>query len=162
MGSKKKARNKQNPSPKKNAKTALSPTPKKKPINSVDPHAYKNLCPAWRFRFVDGGGKWAITDELLPEIIKDRLKNFETTKWSEIESQMTGGKDRHKKHHSMEISDLPKDARERWKSCNLQYIDTVFRFRFGSKIRVWGIREFNVFKPVWWDPEHTVFPTEPD
>ena len=142
---------------KKKAKTSHSPSVTKQASNMADPHAYKDQFPAWRFRFMDDGGDWPITEELLPAIIRKRLKGFETTKWSEIEAQLSGG---HKKHHSHEIVSLSKPARERWEYLNLNF-DTVFRFRFGSRLRLWGIRQNNVFKPVWWDTEHQVYPTEP-
>jgi hypothetical protein len=151
----------------KGPKTFEVPSPTKKASNVEDPHAYKGQFPAWRFKHIDEGGEWAITEEVLPDIIKNRLKVFETTKWSEIEAQLTSdGKHkkkskRHKKHHSQDVTSLSKEAQDRWKKRKINY-DTVFRFRFGGTLRLWGVRENNVFKPVWWDIDHTVYPTEPN
>lgn len=145
----------------KQAKNVANPSPSKQASHIENPHAYKQQRPAWRFRYIDEDGDWAITDDLLPEIIRVRLKEFEKIRWEEIEAQTTGTKRRHRKHHSQDVSSLCKKAQMRWADLKINY-DTVFRFRFGSTIRLWGVRENAVFKPVWWDLKHEVYPTEPD
>ena len=152
----KRPRTARNPRPRKKAKSAFNPKLTKQAATIVDPHSYKDQCPAWRFRFVDEEGPWAITGEQLTIIIRDHLKGIETTTWSEIENQVAGG---HKRNHSQDVATLSKIARNRWNDLKLDY-DTVFRFRFGSRKRLWGVRSQNVFKPVWWDTDHSVYPTE--
>jgi len=36
----------------------------------------------------------------------------------------------------------------------------MYAIRLSGKKRVWGIREGRLFSLVWWDPEHTVGPSE--
>jgi hypothetical protein len=43
----------------------------------------------------------------------------------------------------------------------LDDLDELFRFRLGNKPRLWGIIHEGVFFPVWWDPEHKIYPTDP-
>ena len=43
----------------------------------------------------------------------------------------------------------------------LDDLDDLFRFRLGNKPRLWGVIHEGVFYPVWWDPEHKVYPTDP-
>lgn len=82
--------------------------------------------------------------------------------WGEIESDTTGGKNRHKKHHFHEVDRLPKCAQDRL----LHHLDesytNLFRLRYGGTQRVWGVRERAAFRLLWLDLDHKVYPTEKD
>jgi len=43
-----------------------------------------------------------------------------------------------------------------------QYADEIYRFRLGNKRRLWGFRILNAFETLWYDPEHNIYPTDPD
>jgi len=108
----------------------------------------------WVFSALDENGPWgrsklsgfSIWDDILPKI-----QNFETMTWSEIESN---------KHlnHSVGVDSLCKEARERIFYLKLG-VDELFRFRLTGKQRLWGIRDRERFKILWWDPEHEVCPS---
>jgi hypothetical protein len=79
--------------------------------------------------------------------------------WREIENMTTGG---HKMHHGQELKRVTRKAKrdaER-KKLGETFGDEIFRFRLGSKRRLWGFRKERTFHVVWWDPEHKVYPTE--
>jgi hypothetical protein len=84
-------------------------------------------------------------------------------KWSEIESQRTGGRNRHRKHHSQQISCIEATAQSDLNRLKLSEIfgDELFRFRLSGEQRLWGFRNGRVFHVLWWDPGHDVYPTEP-
>lgn len=85
--------------------------------------------------------------------------------WAEIERQTTGGRGgRHRKHHSMEISTLKKDAQDYIANAGLDEIfgDEIFRFRLSGERRLWGFRTGRLFHAVWWDPEHAVYKVTKD
>jgi hypothetical protein len=42
----------------------------------------------------------------------------------------------------------------------LDDFDELFRFRLGTMRRLWGIVDDEVFYPVWWDPDHKVYPQD--
>lgn len=79
--------------------------------------------------------------------------------WHEIHDQRTGGKDRHKKHHSQSWDSLCAEAQTRWVEIERDE-DELFRFRAGGTGRVWGYRSGQVFFVVWWDPEHKIYPLD--
>jgi len=88
------------------------------------------------------------------------MSEFQKLTWSELFAQRTGGKERHKKHHDMDVCDLEPEAFDRWCEIGLDEYDTAFRFRLGNKPRLWGYRIHAKFYLVWWDPTHKIYPTE--
>lgn len=81
-------------------------------------------------------------------------------KWSEIISQTTGKKKRRKKNHSQAYSSICLEAQKRWRHIERPE-DELFRVRYGSAGRIWGVRTGSLFSVVWWDPNHKIYPTEP-
>lgn len=81
--------------------------------------------------------------------------------WEEVEQDLTNNG---KKHHSMPIDSLPRSAKNRIRD-RFPHFDEVeeelFRFRLGSRRRLWGFRSGHVFRLLWWDENHKVYPTEP-
>jgi hypothetical protein len=71
--------------------------------------------------------------------------------WGAIESNR-------KKNHSVEVGSLCKEAQERIHELKLG-VDELFRFRLTGKQRLWGIRDRERFKILWWDPDHEVCPS---
>lgn len=92
-------------------------------------------------------------------IIHPTFKQFEQLTWQEVDqfSSDTG----HKMHHGHEVGDLIAEAQDRWRELNLEEYDSVFRFRLGGqKRRAWGFIVQAHFHFVWWDREHSIYPTE--
>ena len=92
-------------------------------------------------------------------MIRPKLHEFESMTWGEIETATTGGKERHKAHHEMETYVLSPAAQKRLAEIKLDTFDALFRFRFDGRKRLWGIRDQHIFRLVWYDPDHTVYPT---
>ena len=93
-------------------------------------------------------------------VIHPPFQKFAELTWQEIDqcSSDTG----HKMHHGHEVGDLIGEAQERWRQLNLEEYDSVFRFRLsGQKRRAWGFIVQAHFHFVWWDREHSIYPTEP-
>lgn len=107
--------------------------------------------PSWRFSTVDLGGPFAWPKGDGAELrILEKLHNFDSMSWAEIE-----GPD----HHAIEVDCLSKDASKRLAEIKQDDITEVFSFHFSGKPRVIGIRDRNVVKLLWWDPEHQVCPS---
>lgn len=79
--------------------------------------------------------------------------------WAEIDrlSSDTG----HKMHHNMEVDVIVEEAQYRLIELD-KYPDVIFRFRLGNKPRLWGFRTLANFEVLWFDPEHEIYPTEPN
>lgn len=94
--------------------------------------------------------EWTLT-------IRPAFDSFEKLTWGEIDglSSDTG----HKLHHGHEIGDLIEEAQERWRYLNLEQYDSVFRFRLGNMPRAWGFIVQSHFYFVWWDRNHSIYPT---
>ncbi len=91
--------------------------------------------------------------------IRSTMIEMSALYWSEIYSQTTGSKERHKKHHSQSWDTICEEAQNRWIEID-RGEDELFRFRTGARSRIWGYREGHVFYVVWWDPDHQIYPTE--
>lgn len=144
-----------------------SPYEKKEVRSQKDPGSIMGQMVVWTVDGADLEGKWSWgadrewTAHDWAGEIEPNLYEFSNLKWSEVCAQTTGTKDRHFKHHSMQITDIVGEAQNRWAHLDLDQFPEAFRFRLGGKKRLWGYRIKATFHVVWWDPEHMIYPTEP-
>lgn len=111
---------------------------------------------AWRFSGRDGGGPYswdALSDPSKFKVVLERLHEFETKQWAEI---LAAG------CHPIEVGRLCKDAQTRLGEIERDDLDDLMAFRISGPERVWAIREQNIMRVLWWDPEHQVYPVEKD
>lgn len=120
--------------------------------------------PFFCFRYVDRASKnqWAFAPtEADSKTLLTFLCEMAALTWREIEQQTSGGR---RKHHDQAFESIAtgaqKDATR--KRLDRTFGDTLFRFRLGSRARLWGFRDGRVFHVVWWDWDHKVYPTEPN
>jgi hypothetical protein len=130
------------------AKHLLNPQPIKRP-KWRDPEI-DGLPLAWRFSGCDRGGpfSWAELTDKFKEAI-ERLHEFETKSWDEI---IRSGS------HPIAVSDIEKPARDRLVQIKQDDIDELMSFRIDGKKRIWCIKDGNIMRVLWWDPEHAVCP----
>lgn len=113
---------------------------------------YEGQFPLWAFRVVDLGGPWcwsALGSDSLRDVLQ-RMKEMETMTWHAITEQ-TGS-------HSIEVTRLSKDARDRLVDIQQDDVDQVYSLRVTGRRRIFGIRDGGVLRILWWDPEHQVCP----
>ncbi len=60
----------------------------------------------------------------------------------------------------MEIAKLSAEARQRLVELRQDDVDELFSLRMTGRRRVWGFREANVLRFLWWDPDHQVCPVD--
>jgi hypothetical protein len=115
--------------------------------------------PMFSFARVDTayGGEWGWTMEDAERIL-DFLRTVSQSKWHELMA-MTAG--RHKRHHWQPVKSLDDPAKDRLAQLHWD-MDDIFRFRSSGKERLWGFIDGDLFYPIWWDPNHRVYPTEPN
>ena len=119
-----------------------------------DPDSYQREPPVWKIDIFDVEGPWGkcgldpahVWADIVP-----KLKNFESMKWSDIVA-------RKDLNHSVSIDSLTKEAKDRVLKLRLD-VSELFRFRLTGKQRLWGIRDRNIFRILWWDPEHLICPS---
>lgn len=101
---------------------------------------------------MEGPFGWsAFSIQVLEEVLKPKLTNFETMTWGEIEGRQ---------NHAIPRYQLSREAERRLVEINLDYVEEVFSLRIRGKERVIGVRDKDVFKFLWWDPEHKVCPSK--
>jgi hypothetical protein len=138
----------------KTPKRGQNPSIKKEVRKSFDYIDFKNENPAWQINTIDTGGEWGwhkITNYDIEREVYPKLKSFETMTWHEIER---GGS------HSQPINSLCPDAQKRLRELQNEDIDELFSLRLTGKKRIWGIIDRNILKILWWDPDHTICPSD--
>lgn len=111
-----------------------------------------------RFSFAryDTGYPSAATTRAGEEPFRDiaiRLREFEGMTWGQLKRAQQG-----KLFHDEELCDLYQASRDRLVALRADDVERLWRFRLGSRQRLWGFFEAGVFEILWWDPEHEVRP----
>ncbi len=85
--------------------------------------------------------------------IGEHLRTFQNRTWSDIDSH-------HDRDHAIAVNLLKPQAIERLQEIHQDDIDVLWSFHFSGLQRLWGIRELNMVKVLWWDPDHQVYETK--
>jgi len=137
---------------KKNPKANYQPTTNKEATHTKNPEGYQNQFIAWHFECMDTSGSWPCDISTLHNI-KDRLHAYEKLKWLEL----TGSS------HPLPIDKIIAKAQRRLTDLGYGDYETVYQLDIKngqSKQRLWGLRVENIFKILWWDPKHEIYPVE--
>ncbi len=122
-----------------------------------------NLLMEWdnNFADLDGVWSWGIKRDWGEHNWKNTLMPFlsemEKLYWCDIKTQTASG---HKKHHSMDLDSIVKEAQERLVEIKQDDNDKLFRFRISGTKRLWGVIHGPRFYILWYDPTHQIYPTE--
>ncbi|MBC7873326.1 MAG: hypothetical protein H7Y01_04980 [Ferruginibacter sp.] len=135
------------------AKTAAEPTKTPRVGDSVN---FWQLRPVWSFSQLDFYAEVGGWIHLQPEdrdALLARFRDWEKMTWAEILSE---GR---KQNHSIFVSKCSDKAQERLEHLKLDDLEELMSLRVSSRARVIGIRVREVFRILWWDPEHAVCPS---
>lgn len=101
---------------------------------------------------LDGDWGWnAVTPDELRRIAGE-MKSLESMRWVDIEKR--------KHTHDMPVAAICSEARARLRRIKNDDVDHISQLQIGKKGRLFGIRQEHVFRVLWWDPNHTVYPTD--
>lgn len=92
-------------------------------------------------------------------IIHPKLTEWEKLHWQEIDNQASGTG--HKMHHAMDTGVLCEESQYRLIEVGHSG-ESIFRFRLGNMRRLWGFRIVAEFQILWYDPDHMIYPTDPN
>lgn len=111
--------------------------------------------PRWSFAVLDLFGKfgWGLLAKESLEELLGRLRSFETMTWKEI---LVDGR---KQNHSIKVEVCSPEALKRLQVLGLDDVDELVSLRVKGAPRVIGILDRNIFKILWWDPDHQVCPS---
>lgn len=123
---------------------------RKKSVRKSQTDTYSCVC--WQFSLMDLSGPFSCMDICPDEwqVILTKMRSWETMTWHEIEG---------KRDHSISVESLSDIARKRLIDIQLDDIDEVFSLHIDGKKRLFGLRDRNIFKVLWWDREHKVCPS---
>lgn len=127
------------------------------PVAATEGGDYRELYVRWTAREIDrlanDGRRWDLNAKETIELLKflDELTN---RTWGEWESERTDGR---KRHHDHAITDLNSEAQDRLQELEMNE-ERIFRFRLSGPCRLWGFRSGALFRVLWYDPEHAVYP----
>lgn len=120
---------------------------------------YRNSCVRWTARDLDlfddssGEVRWDLSARESLGLLRF-LEELSRKTWGECETELAGP---HKRNHYHHVADLVPSARERLRRLGFEE-EQIFRFRLSSTCRLWGFRTGDVFRIVWYDPDHRVYP----
>ncbi len=110
------------------------------------------------FSLIDSDHKiWGFENLDIPkyqDLIK-KLSDFCGMLWQEILDANGGKSEGHgNNNHDCGLDKFCKKAHKRLEELHMEDIDNLFSLRLSGKVRIYGIREHNIFKPVWYDQYH--------
>lgn len=106
----------------------------------------------WNIGSMDTGGPWSwhgIDPNTWWEYLCPAMRDFSRMKWSEITGRL---------HHPVRVEHLVKEAQGRLIEIGREDTDMLFSLALSGKRRIWGIKDREVFRILWWDPSHEVYP----
>lgn len=138
--------------------TIHNESPSRTPTHVCDPQSYDALYLRIRFDLLDfehdlWGWNTLSKDQYI-DFLKF-VKAVEKQTWTEIKSA-AGGKRHGTNSHNLEISRFDKKAQDRLEELNLYTLvgDSLFSLRMNNVTRIYGAREGEFFRPIWYDPHH--------
>jgi hypothetical protein len=134
----------------KRPKTTFQPKITKEAVHTRNPEGYQNQYIAWHFECMDTSGSWSCNMSTLHSI-KDRLHEYEKTRWSELGAS----------NHPLPVNKIISEAQRRLSELGYTDYENLYQFDIkngNGKQRLWGLRIENIFKILWWDPDHEVYP----
>lgn len=124
----------------------------KEAAHTKNPDGYQNQFIAWHFECMDASGSWPCNINTLRNI-ENRLHEFEKKKWSEL----TGSS------HPLPVDKIIPKAQQRLLALGYGDFERLYQLDIKDgqqKRRLWGLRVENIFKILWWDPKHEIYPVE--
>lgn len=137
-------RNKKKPKKNKDINVSTSKEPKGQPSTSDKNHI------RWCFEFFDNK-HWhddTYSHESFYNIAK-KLRSYQGLTWGDIK----------KKDHPVKISDIIKEAQDELIHLKQDDADQLWRLELTGLQRLWGIRFQDIFRVLWWDPQHKICPS---
>lgn len=123
-------------------------------------YSTNNQKPVWQFSLIDieGVNGWKnVSNKNWWEKILPSLQNREQMTWQQIISE-SGGKSvgNGTNNHNIPIEKLSPSARKRLFELGYKDIYELFSLRVSGKERIFGLRQDNILKIIWYDSEHTI------
>lgn len=132
------------------------------PDTATRDQSYREKLVRWTVSELDensgiDGCRWELSSKETKELLTF-LDDVSKKTWKECltETVMSGRKKR-PRNHDHTVSEIGKAAQARISQLP-EAEERIFRFRLASEVRLWGFRSGDLFRVLWYDPEHSVYP----
>lgn len=129
-------------------------------VVSQAPRDDDDLRVSWRFGDADRNGTWAWSAENISEREAHEILAFAAEMDKLTWAVCSQGWRPHRKR--IDAADVCHEAQERLRAIRRDDVDHLEEFHMSGPERIWGIRAGHVFHVLWWDPGHTVYPSDRD
>jgi hypothetical protein len=139
---------------KKRPRAAFEPSGLKRPsTGGIDPDSAADRYMAWRLSHVDMDGDWGWGNLASHhvEALHVKLVDIEALTLGELMARR-GTK-------QVSVENLPSPAQKRLQAIRRDDVDELWELRFTGTQRIWGVIQGSIFYFLWWDPDHTVYPS---
>lgn len=99
---------------------------------------------------MDGPWGWHNFDPLHIKDLIQKILEYQKMTWQELRPQGS---------HLIYVATIIPEAQKRLRALKKDDTDQLYSLRVTGSKRVWGIKENNILWLLWWDPEHTVCPS---
>ncbi|KAB1504359.1 hypothetical protein F7230_04585 [Corynebacterium sp. 320] len=129
------------------------------PDSIIDSGSYKSKHVQWTAREIDDvddltdGLSWELSSNEAMELLKF-LDELRGKTWNQCENESSNGR---RRNHDHAINELPSEFQKRLNKLD-ENEERIFRFRLSGKCRLWGFRSGALFRILWYDREHSVYP----
>jgi hypothetical protein len=139
---------------KKTPRRQLTPPSGKQVRSEKQKHGSDGLKIRWSFSIIDKDGPWGFekisADEFWNKLLP-KLRHYGNMTWADLFN--------HRHNHSVDKKGIIKGAEKRLKEIDQDDIDQLVSIAINGKPRLWGIRQNDEFRFLWWDPHHKIWPT---
>ena len=120
---------------------------------AFNPDSYLEMNPSWRVAMLELCDPYGWHELSLQDVrtVRDRLSAFERMTWREILIDAA-----HQNHH-IPLERLSREAQNRLEELG-QEVDELLSLRVSGAERVFGILDREVFRIIFWDPDHRICP----
>ncbi|TFC02318.1 hypothetical protein [Cryobacterium sp. MDB2-33-2] len=109
----------------------------------------------------DGSWNWDLGAKETRDLL-ELLSCLHGLTWREVKEQKFHSKNSTRQlHHKQSVSSICREAQKRLDEIGRGDQAEVFRLRHGNTVRVWGLLETGIFRILWYDRSHQVYPSEP-
>jgi hypothetical protein len=134
----------------KNVKACYKPSNERQPRTLFDKEQSKHKELVWRFSEADRNGPFSWLSLDAPAAFKEVMDKLTAYELVPLTAYLNSGS------HEVEMHALSKEAQRRLAEIEKDDLDSLYSLRISGSVRVWCIREDNLFKVLWFDPEHQV------
>lgn len=132
------------------------------PATATSDESYREKLVRWTVSELDensgiDGCRWELSSKETKELLTF-LDNVSKKTWKEcLAETVMSGRRKRPRNHDHTVSEIEKAAQARISQLP-EAEERVFRFRLASEVRLWGFRSGDLFRVLWYDPEHSVYP----